>query len=57
MMAHFEPDHTELQVGNPTLQTIKERAMEVGYTLERQYAHSNSASSKMNDAGGTNSVE
>ena len=36
-MSHFEPDRNELQVGNPTLQTLKERAMEVGYTLERQY--------------------
>lgn len=44
MMGHFEPDRTELQVGNSTLQTIKERAIEVGYTLARQYAQSNSVS-------------
>lgn len=56
MLGHFEPDRTELQVGNPTLQTIKERAKEVGYTLSLRYAQSNSAISKMNDAGETNSA-
>jgi hypothetical protein len=48
MMSRFEPDRTELQVGNPTLQTIKERAMEVGYTLARQYQTTNQLRSSAN---------
>lgn len=39
MMSNLEPVRTELQVGSSTLQRIKERVQEVGYTLSRRYSH------------------
>ena len=38
LLGHFEHDRMELELGNATLQTIKERAKEVGFTLSRRYA-------------------
>ena len=34
----FDPDRTEIQLGNSTLQSIKERAMQVAGALVSQYA-------------------
>jgi hypothetical protein len=48
MMGHFEPDRTELQVGSSTLQSIKKRAREVGYTLSRRYQTTNQVRSSAN---------
>lgn len=38
LLGHFEPDRMELEFGNKTLQIIKERAAQVGYTLGQRYA-------------------
>jgi hypothetical protein len=38
LSGQFEPDRTELKVGNSTLQSIKERAMQVAGALVSQYA-------------------
>lgn len=38
LSGQFEPDRTEIQLGNSTLQSIKERAMQVAGALVSQYA-------------------
>jgi phage terminase small subunit len=48
LMGHFEPDRMELELGNTTLQTIKERAKEVGYTLSMRYAQPSSMPPRSN---------
>ena len=47
LSGQFEPDRKELQMGNSTLQSIKERAAEVGYALSRAYSHG--APAKLDD--------
>jgi hypothetical protein len=37
LAGQFEPDRKELQLGNPTLQSIRERADELGYALGKAY--------------------
>ena len=41
LMGHFEPDHSEINLNRPALQSIRERAAEVGYALAKQYGNSN----------------
>jgi hypothetical protein len=38
LSGQFERDRTEIQLGNSTLQSIKERAMQVAGALVSQYA-------------------
>lgn len=38
MAGHYEPDRTEIDVGQRTLQSIRERAAQVGYALASQYS-------------------
>jgi len=38
LSGQFEPDRTEIQLGNSTLQSIKERAMQIAGALVSQYA-------------------
>jgi hypothetical protein len=38
LSGQFEPDRKELQLGNSTLQSIKERAMHITSALVSQYA-------------------
>lgn len=41
LMGHFEPDRSEINLNRPALQSIRERAAEVGYALAKQYGNSN----------------
>jgi phage terminase small subunit len=38
MAGHYEPDRTEIDVGQRTLQSIRERAAQVGYALASHYS-------------------
>jgi hypothetical protein len=37
LTGQFEPDRKELQLGNPTLQSIRERADQLAYALSKSY--------------------
>jgi hypothetical protein len=38
MAGHYEPDRTEIDVGQRTLQSIRERAAQVGFALASHYS-------------------
>lgn len=39
LLGHFEPDRKEIEFGNQALQSIRERAKELGYAMSAAYKH------------------
>lgn len=39
LLGHFEPDRKEIEFGNQALQSIRERAKELGFAMSKSYQH------------------
>jgi hypothetical protein len=49
LMGHFEPDRSEINLNRPALQSIRERAAEIGYALSKNYNQLQSTAAPGND--------